>query len=481
MLLRSGAFAWRCNNSNSGSSNSGSSDSSSSDSGSSDSGSSDSGSSSEDKYTVGMCTAQREAVQFLFACSYAAHFTALALGGLLVDVGGPKVTALLGAAMRCAGWSLLGFSSLDFCAYIPSMLFIGGGSGMTYISLLCVASLFPGAEGFCLMLLGSATSLSLVGPSVISSIHSPEGSVAFNCLVYAASVIADLLVVGMLVPLDGFIGTDLFVLIQSINSNSIVAAPIPQQQQQQRMQQRFSTARLSLQYSALQLQTQSQRSRLAMQIHQQQSRIVGQLLQQRRSQLAQQEDQQEQEQQQGRQRPLPLLFQQSQNSLQQQQSQQTLQQQQSHTSLQLSLQQQQSQHSLPQSLQQQQSQHSLQQHSPRQQQQEQEQQQEGAHRHSLRVPLESQQTVTSSEGGAHGLSLGRGGISTVTDDDFFRSFCSEASSLLYIGMCIYFCFCGATVLFYIQRYREFLYPVPVKAFRTAAPIAAILCIAIGRV
>ncbi|KAL8424325.1 hypothetical protein Efla_006053 [Eimeria flavescens] len=162
------------------------------------------------------CSNQDVDVQRLFNICYACHFTASAAAGLLIDIAGPKVTALLGQALNICGWTLLGYCSFTFRSAVPAFLFIGAGADMTYLPMLCIINLFPGSTGFALSALGASCSLSFAVPLLLRAAADAGVPFRFVCWGYVAlgPVICVVLLV-LFVPLEGFVEVDLFVLVRS--------------------------------------------------------------------------------------------------------------------------------------------------------------------------------------------------------------------------------------------------------------------------
>lgn len=89
------------------------------------------------------CVTQDVKVQSLFTVCYATHFIISAAAGFLIDVTGPKVTAILGQALNLSDWALLGVCSESFRAQsrAPRLCFDRCGRGRlpawSWLSSLC--------------------------------------------------------------------------------------------------------------------------------------------------------------------------------------------------------------------------------------------------------------------------------------------------------------------------------------------------------
>ncbi|CDJ49138.1 transporter, major facilitator family domain containing protein, putative [Eimeria brunetti] len=161
-----------------------------------------------------VCLAQDIGVQRLFTVCYAAHFILSALAGALVDLAGPKITALLGQTLSICGWLFLGASSQSFRAVIPAFVMIGASSDLCFFPVLTVSNLFPGSVGFAVTCLSAASSLSFAVPLVLRAVQTAGLGFSGVCWGYAVfGPFFCLLLVVFFVPLDGFIQVDMFVLV----------------------------------------------------------------------------------------------------------------------------------------------------------------------------------------------------------------------------------------------------------------------------
>ena len=175
-----------------------------------------------------VCVAQDIGVQRLFTVCYAAHFILSALAGALVDVAGPKTTALLGQTLSICGWLFLGASSQSFRAVIPAFIMIGASCDLCFFPILSISNLFPGSVGFALTCLSAASSLSFAVPLMLQAVQTAGVSFSGVCWGYAVlGPFFCLLLVFFFIPLDGFIQVDLFVLVSPPEAAlSSVAAPV---------------------------------------------------------------------------------------------------------------------------------------------------------------------------------------------------------------------------------------------------------------
>lgn len=162
------------------------------------------------------CVRQETNVHRLFIASYAARLISVAIAGVLTDVAGPKVTALLGQVMSVCGWTLLGASTASFRSLIPSFLLIGLGRGMSFLPMLCISNLFPGGVGFSLTLMGAASGISILIPHVLDAANESGCSFRWVCWIYTLlGPLSGLLIIIFFVPLEGFLDEDRYVFVRS--------------------------------------------------------------------------------------------------------------------------------------------------------------------------------------------------------------------------------------------------------------------------
>lgn len=76
--------------------------------------------------------------------------------GLLLDVAGPKFTALIGLLMLVPGSFIFAFSSVHFNGYLAGFVMMSAGGPWTFVSVMPSSSLFPEHRAMILMLLNGA-------------------------------------------------------------------------------------------------------------------------------------------------------------------------------------------------------------------------------------------------------------------------------------------------------------------------------------
>ncbi|KFH13512.1 transporter, major facilitator family protein [Toxoplasma gondii MAS] len=123
------------------------------------------------------CPEQEVSVNHLFTVASCSYFVFAMLGGIMLDFAGPKFGALTGLACLITGWTLFGFSSESFRAYVPAMVFMGAGIDMAFFPCLCGANLFPGMVATIIAVYGSFRSISfIVGLSLRTIYINVEGA-----------------------------------------------------------------------------------------------------------------------------------------------------------------------------------------------------------------------------------------------------------------------------------------------------------------
>ncbi|KAL8270233.1 hypothetical protein Esti_005854 [Eimeria stiedai] len=148
MLYKSGAFAWRCDPS---------------------SPEVDFLQIGDDKYID--CPVRKSNINDLYTTAFASNFIFSAVGGVILDRVGPKLTLLGAILVDGTGWLLLCTASKHFVAYVPALVFIGIASDPGYLSLICIANLFPRRESTVMGVMGSVRSLSFAVPVVMATVY----------------------------------------------------------------------------------------------------------------------------------------------------------------------------------------------------------------------------------------------------------------------------------------------------------------------
>lgn len=122
-----------------------------------------------------ICDEQDAAVQKLFPLTGACCCAMSACGGALLDWIGPRWTACFGQTLTIVGWLLLAFGGPTSTPYVAGMVFIGLGADAGFLPAMCVTRVFPGASGFVITVLGSASTGSSAVPLVLLHLIEKHG------------------------------------------------------------------------------------------------------------------------------------------------------------------------------------------------------------------------------------------------------------------------------------------------------------------
>ncbi|KAL8433582.1 hypothetical protein ACSSS7_003781 [Eimeria intestinalis] len=117
------------------------------------------------------CPVRKSNINDLYTTAFASNFIFSAVGGIILDRVGPKLTLLGAILVDGAGWVLLSAASKHFVAYVPALVFIGMASDPGYLSLICVANLFPRREQTVMGVMGSVRSLSFAVPVIMAAVY----------------------------------------------------------------------------------------------------------------------------------------------------------------------------------------------------------------------------------------------------------------------------------------------------------------------
>ncbi|KAL8453000.1 hypothetical protein Emag_002086 [Eimeria magna] len=117
------------------------------------------------------CPARKSSINDLYTTAFASNFIFSAVGGVILDRVGPKLTLLGSILVDGTGWLLLSAASRHFVAYVPSLIFIGMAADPGYLALICVANLFPRRESTVMGVMGSVRSLSFAVPVIMAAVY----------------------------------------------------------------------------------------------------------------------------------------------------------------------------------------------------------------------------------------------------------------------------------------------------------------------
>lgn len=192
LLYKSGAFAWRC-------------DPTSAEASFQEVGS--------EKYLD--CPQRKHAINDLYTAAFASNFIFSAVGGMILDRIGPKLTLSGAILVDAAGWTLLAVASETVVSYVPALVFIGMAADPGYLPLLCIANLFPNKESTVMGVMGSVRSLSFAVPVIMAEVYkssSMEPGFLWKVLVvYIVAGLGICLIICLLfVPREPFLGAEDF-------------------------------------------------------------------------------------------------------------------------------------------------------------------------------------------------------------------------------------------------------------------------------
>lgn len=161
------------------------------------------------------CPARKNAINDLYTAAFASNFIFSAAGGIILDWVGPKLTLLGAILVDGAGWGMLAGASERVASYVPALVFIGMAADPGYLSLLCVANLFPKNESTVMGVMGSVRSLSFAVPVIMGQIfQSPsmdDGSLWKVLVFYIVVCLGICMAICLLfVPLKPFKGAEDF-------------------------------------------------------------------------------------------------------------------------------------------------------------------------------------------------------------------------------------------------------------------------------
>ncbi|OEH77644.1 uncharacterized protein LOC34623509 [Cyclospora cayetanensis] len=134
------------------------------------------------------CLRQDSAVQTLFTIGVGVSFSCSLISGMLLDWGGPKLTACIGQLLSTLGWVLLAFANEERQLYIPAIVCMAMGADAGYLPSMNIANLFPGYEQLVIVLVCAAMSASFSVSAFLDLIvRSSPSTMNFRkiCLLYA--------------------------------------------------------------------------------------------------------------------------------------------------------------------------------------------------------------------------------------------------------------------------------------------------------
>ncbi|PHJ23667.1 transmembrane protein [Cystoisospora suis] len=121
------------------------------------------------------CAQQRLHIGNLFTLCTVADYGMSFFGGLVMDVGGPKMASLCGTLLMILGWVLIGLSSQLFNAFEVGFIIFGLGIDMAFYGTLPVSALFPGHANTVRAVLVAMRSVSYMTPVILQSVAAQFG------------------------------------------------------------------------------------------------------------------------------------------------------------------------------------------------------------------------------------------------------------------------------------------------------------------
>eukprot|EP01126_Amoeba_proteus_P052758 TRINITY_DN639_c0_g3_i7.p1 TRINITY_DN639_c0_g3~~TRINITY_DN639_c0_g3_i7.p1 ORF type:complete len:448 (+),score=78.44 TRINITY_DN639_c0_g3_i7:81-1424(+) len=105
------------------------------------------------RHSTSTCPEQDDALTSMYNTGAITSVFVQGIGGFMLDMLGPKITALSASVGILAGCLLMAYSSVSFNAYVPGFALVSGTSPLIFMSSMDAASLFPEKSGLILTLL----------------------------------------------------------------------------------------------------------------------------------------------------------------------------------------------------------------------------------------------------------------------------------------------------------------------------------------
>lgn len=125
----------------------------------------------------GNCMTQDAQYDKMFVVFQLCMFSFSFIGGMLLDVIGPKLCCAFGNLMLVLGWLCLAIASPSRQLYYVGMAFVGAGSDPAFFGTLSISNLFPESSSLVIALLGAARSVSNMWPMLFYQLGSASPSV----------------------------------------------------------------------------------------------------------------------------------------------------------------------------------------------------------------------------------------------------------------------------------------------------------------
>uniref|UniRef100_A0A3B0MTS9 Major Facilitator Superfamily, putative n=1 Tax=Theileria annulata TaxID=5874 RepID=A0A3B0MTS9_THEAN len=116
------------------------------------------------------CGLRKSEINNLYTIAFTSHFVFSLVGGVLLDIVGPKIVFLGSQVINLTTWLLIFSLPKNKSVLIAGFFIIGLTAESSYVPLLTVSRYFPKNNSFIMTLLGSVRSLSFFVPMILSEI-----------------------------------------------------------------------------------------------------------------------------------------------------------------------------------------------------------------------------------------------------------------------------------------------------------------------
>ncbi|EAN31286.1 Major Facilitator Superfamily protein [Theileria parva strain Muguga] len=120
------------------------------------------------------CGLRKSEINNLYTVAFTSHFVFSVVGGVLLDIIGPKIVFLGSQTINLVSWLLIFTLPKNKFALIAGFFLIGLTAESSYVPLLTVSRYFPRNNNFIMTLLGSVRSLSFFVPMILAEIFKTD-------------------------------------------------------------------------------------------------------------------------------------------------------------------------------------------------------------------------------------------------------------------------------------------------------------------
>eukprot|EP01056_Protomagalhaensia_sp_Gyna25_P000095 Protomagalhaensia_sp_Gyna_25__94@NODE_1048_length_2254_cov_171_526411_g835_i0_p1_GENE_NODE_1048_length_2254_cov_171_526411_g835_i0NODE_1048_length_2254_cov_171_526411_g835_i0_p1_ORF_typecomplete_len534_score83_76MFS_1/PF07690_16/1_7e03MFS_1/PF07690_16/4e15MFS_1/PF07690_16/7_7e08Sugar_tr/PF00083_24/4_7e02Sugar_tr/PF00083_24/2_3e10_NODE_1048_length_2254_cov_171_526411_g835_i04322033 len=161
MMFHSGAYEWRCTTND-----------------------------IDDPDGLVLCTEQDKAVTLLYSIAAGSEYISAAVGGIMLDHVGPRLTAFIGELIFAVSIALMAYSSQSFQAYIPSIILQGFCVNIVAFPALTMMESWPGRAALVVAIVVGAQSGAALIPSILWKLwnHNVEYSFSGIWMTYLAAI-----------------------------------------------------------------------------------------------------------------------------------------------------------------------------------------------------------------------------------------------------------------------------------------------------